>query len=94
MCAAGQCPHERHSCPVEQRCVKISHKLREIFHSGMFERSRSGYCDLKGFQVDLSAQIFGGRLMCFLTGKMFENIFLKPIIGGLHENLMLGEISF
>ena len=77
MCATGQCPHERHSCHVEKHCVKISHKLREIFHSGMFERSRSGYCDLKGFQVDLSAQIFGVRLMCFLTGKMFENIFLQ-----------------
>ena len=43
----------------------------------MFERSRSGYCDLKGFQVDLSAQISGGRLMCLLTGKLFENIFLQ-----------------
>ena len=59
----GQCPHERHSCHVEKHCVKISHKLREIFHSGMFERSRSGYCDLKGFQVDLSAHYFSGRLM-------------------------------
>ena len=52
--------------------VYVNYDTRE-----MFERSRSGYCDLKGFQVDLSAQIFGGRLMCLLTGKMFENIFSR-----------------
>ena len=57
--------------------LRFLHSLREIFHSGMFGRSRSGYCDLKGFQVDLSAQFFWGRLMCFLTGRLFENIFLE-----------------
>ena len=58
-------------------CVKILHDLREIFEHGGNLRSRSGYCDLEGFQVDLSAHIFWGRLMCFLTGKMFENILGK-----------------
>ena len=80
MCAAGQCPHERHSCHVEKHWVKISHKLREIFHSGMFERSRSGYCDLKGFQVDLSAAMSFIPIYVFLDRKMFGFFFVNPLL--------------
>ena len=42
----------RESVGEEFYIVYVNYYIRE-----MFERSRSGYCDLKGFQVDLSAQI-------------------------------------
>ena len=81
MCATCQCPHERHSCHVEKHCVKISHDLRGIFHSAMFERSRSGYCDLKGFQDDLSAVVSFIPIYVFLDRKNVRKYFLiNPLL--------------
>ena len=81
MCATGQCPHERHSCHVEKHCVKVSHDLREIFHSGAVLGSRSGYCDLEGFQVDLSAHIFLRPTYVFLDRKNVRKYFFaNPLL--------------
>ena len=41
----------------------------------MFERSRSGYCDLKGFQDDLSAAVSSIPVYVFIDKKNVRKSF-------------------
>ena len=56
-CALQVSVHIRDSHGIEKRCVKILRDLRENCEPDGILGSRSGYCDLEGFQVDLSAEI-------------------------------------
>ena len=52
-----------------------------MFNSEMFERSRSGYCDLKGFQDDLSAAVSSIPVYVFLDRKNVQKyLFGNPLL--------------
>ena len=48
-----------------------------MFNSEMFERSRSGYSDLKGFQVDLSAAMSFIPIYVFLDRNIVRKYFFE-----------------
>ena len=80
MCAAGCCPHKRQSWHVEKRYVKILRDLRENFEPDGILGSRSGYCDLKGFQVDLSAAMSSSPVYMFLDRKIIRLCLENPLL--------------
>ena len=57
--------------------MNVLRDLRENLEPGGILRSRSGYCDLKGFQVDLSAGINCSTVSVFLDRKIIRKYFFE-----------------
>ena len=49
----------------------------KILNPMVFLASRSGYCDLEGFQVDLSAEINTGTVYVFLDRRIIRKYFFQ-----------------
>ena len=57
--------------------MKVLRDLRQNFESDGILSSRSGYCDLEGFQVDLSAEINCSTVYLYLDRKIIRKYFFE-----------------